>query len=201
MSIRWSFILLTALATASISAAAIFGPIVAHQYIQDANTQAASRPHPTLQTYIEDGSSLLFDEESQQGALSLIPYDSISLERTPCFGQCPVYVVTFYKNGHATLSTNNVWGGEGEKYYTGKISLGSYIRLVQMVTLAKNSSPESIYAAQWTDDYTAIIRATSKDQTWTVSDYGRVAPVEVWALETLLHTYREQSEWTPASGP
>ncbi len=200
-SIRWPFVLLATLAITAISATAIWGPVVVRQYAQEAKTETEAATHPTLQTYAEEGSSLLFDEELKQNALSLIPYESISLERTPCFGPCPVYVVTFYKDGHATLFTNNIWNDRGKKYYTGKIWLGDYIRLAQMVTLAKNASTKTEYMAQWTDDYTAVIRATSKDQTWVVSDYGRVAPVEVWALETLLHTFREQNEWTPASGP
>ena len=153
-----------------------------------------------MQKYVEQGDFSFVDEKSKQSVLQLLPYDSISFERTPCFGQCPVYVVTFYKDGRATLVTEN-WQDSGKKYYTGKIWIGQYARLTQMVDLAKKSAHKTDYMGQWTDDYTATIRAKSKNQTWTVSDYGRVAPVEVWALEMLLQSFKEQNEWTPVSGP
>jgi hypothetical protein len=69
-----------------------------------------------------------------------------------------------------------------------------------LVTLAKGTTTKRDYMGKWTDDSTAIIRVQAKNKAWTVTDYGRVAPVEVWALESLLHTFRERIEWTRTSG-
>src|SRR5437867_4632113 len=33
-----------------------------------------------------------------------LPYDSISLERTGCYGTCPVYTMTLYRSGKAELN-------------------------------------------------------------------------------------------------
>jgi hypothetical protein len=70
-----------------------------------------------------------------------------------------------------------------------------------MVTLAKGSSTKRNYMAQWTDDSTVIIRAKAKDGTWVVRDYGRVAPVEIWALESQLRAFKERIEWARTNGP
>ncbi len=192
--IRWSFVFLAALALGMVIAAAIWGPVLSHQRVKakDANTEPS-----TLQDYVEQGHSAFLDEKSKQRALRLLPYESISFERTYCFGDCPAYVFTLYKDGRATLVTDNL-KGKGKKYYTAEIWLGDYIRMTQMVELARAASHEPGYMGQWTDDYTAIIRASSRSGSWTVSDYGRVAPVEVWALEMLLGNLKEQIEWTPS---
>lgn len=199
-SIRWHSVLLLALAVAAISAALVFASVVVGRNASVAKLgPAKATPRPTLQTYIEGGIQFL-DEDEKQNVLRLIPYQSISLEQTPCFGQCPVYVCTLYKDGRATLVTDNLRDNE-KKYYIGNISLGDYARLAQMVTLAKGSSTKQNYMAQWTDDSTVIIRAQAKDDTWVVRDYGRVAPVEVWALESQLRAFKERIEWARTSGP
>ena len=50
--------------------------------------------------------------------------------------------------------------------------------------------------AGWTDDYWATITMRGHWDSWQVTDYGEVAPIEVWALERLLHGEYERIEWT-----
>ena len=199
-SFRWSFVTLAALVLSAVAACVIWVPVFLHDRSVAAEEKAAEVvSRPTLQTFVEGGDFSYLGEKAKD-VLPLLQYDSISLERTPCFGPCPVYVVTFFKDGRATLETSN-WQDGSKKYYEGKIWMGSYVRLTQMVDLARSVAHQSEYMGQWTDDYTAIVRASSGDETWTVSDYGRVAPVEIWALEVLLHSFQESSEWVPTSGP
>src|SRR5262245_54478159 len=40
-----------------------------------------------------------------------LPYDSISLERTECYGPCPVYRVTLHRNGRAELHAEESFQG------------------------------------------------------------------------------------------
>ena len=195
--IRWPFIFLLALTLSILGASAIFGPPAFKAF--RAAERTAKDQRPTLQTFVEGG-DFSYSDDKAKNVLPLLPYDSISLERSGCFGDCPAYIVTFYKDGHATLVTDN-WRDHGKKYYKGKIWLGEFVRLTQMVDLARHAAHQVDYAGQWTDDYTATIRASSNGSSWVVSDYGRVAPVEVWALETLLHTFQEKSEWAPVAGP
>ncbi|WP_257386499.1 hypothetical protein [Tahibacter caeni] len=41
----------------------------------------------------------------------------------------------------------------------------------------------------------ATITLSGRAGQWRVSDYGEVAPVEIWALETLLHVQYERLDW------
>ena len=129
-----------------------------------------------------------------QHVTSLIPYDSIKLERGPCLGGCPVYSVTFHRNGEAFLTDDYLLPEKSIKY-SAHISLRDFARLAQLVHAAQSASDQSEYAGQWRDDYSAEITVTGKDGRWTVRDYGQVAPYQVWALEELLHSQRMSSEW------
>ncbi|WP_457353770.1 DUF6438 domain-containing protein [Roseateles sp. P5_D6] len=170
----------------------VMGPI--RLAAADQNVQGS---RATLQTYVEGGDFSFIGKDTRT-VLEELPYDSISLERTACYGSCPVYVVTFFKDGKAVLEEKDLRDNRRTRY-VGEMWIGEYVRLTQMVELARRSAQQTKYAGRWTDDYTAIVRATSKGETWSVSDYGRVAPVEVWALETLLHNFKEQGKWKPAA--
>lgn len=174
-------------------AGAILGPLMLHPTSPD-----PVQPVPTaLQTFIESGYH--YDEEKDADRIhALLKYDSIFLQRGPCYGDCPIYSVTFHRNGHATLAETNLDDGS-ERHYTAEIQFYEYARLTQMVDLARKAAHEAEYTALWTDDYEARVRAVSGTDTWTVLDYGQVAPVEVWALETLLHDTKERQDWVPVA--
>jgi Domain of unknown function (DUF6438) len=56
-----------------------------------------------------------------------LPYKSISLERTPCYGSCPVYRVTFFRSGRAIYTAEKYLDNLGE--FHGEVDIFSYIRL------------------------------------------------------------------------
>lgn len=146
-----------------------------------------------LQKYIE--SRFTSTKPLPNDALNaLMPFESISLERTPCFGPCPVYKVTFFRSGAATLEVEN-WRLNQRKTFTGEISGNDFARLTQLTISAKKAARKSKYEGQWTDDYTAIINAVSSDGLWSVSDYGEVSPVEVWVLANVMHDFKERIDW------
>jgi len=159
-------------------------------------SKSETEERTTLQTYIERGASA-FNGDEAKDVVSFLPYESISLQRTGCMVGCPVYVVTFFRDGRATLVADN-WPSKGKSKYTGQIYLGDFARLTQVVTLAKNSTEHSYYGGEWTDASSAIVRAEGRGWHWQVRNYGNVAPVEVWALEMALDRIKEEMEWVPA---
>jgi hypothetical protein len=128
----------------------------------------------------------------------LLPYESISLETTPCFGNCPVFFVTFHRDGRAVLVEDHSFKGK-EKYYTGRIDPESFVRITQLALLARAVARESHYSGQWTDDTMSTIRATTLGRKWEVSDYGGVSPPEVWVLERFLRDLKSGVEWAPST--
>jgi hypothetical protein len=146
-----------------------------------------------IQGYIESG---IFSPEplSNEVFNELLPYESISLQRTTCLGSCPDYKLTINRNGSAKLEVES-WEFMQLKTFTGSISQRDFARLTQLAVSARRASHKSSYAGSWTDDYTVIITAESSDGKWTVSDYGQVSPIEVWTLATVMHGFRESIDW------
>ncbi len=133
------------------------------------------------------GRTLLADQD-------LLPFDTIVFERSPCFGDCPAYRMQLHSDGRAELvGSSQERGGT----FHGRIDTATFARLVQLSRRAQQTAMRTEYLAGWTDDYDATITLSGRAGRWRVSDYGEVAPVEVWALETLLHTQYERLEWTP----
>jgi uncharacterized protein DUF6438 len=191
--VRWKSIFWIAGTLSLVICGAVFGPLAIQEWRNHSLKKAAAQP--TLQSYFESGE--LRHTGTVKPFESLLPYDSISFERGPCFGPCPVYEMTLYRDGRAALITHPFLEDE-RKMYRGKIRPEDYARLTQLVTAARNAAHQTEYAGQWTDDSTSTIRATFNGQTWQVSDYGMVAPPEVWALEMILHMYRDKMEWSPS---
>ena len=180
-----------------IAAAIVFVPLVLPVWRAQAYEHRAGPPE--LQHIIEE--RMYGDEASALTARrDVFPYDSISLDRGMCFGPCPVYVLTLYRDGSAHLVTNDVWTQQpGRRTYVGRISPIDYARVTQMVFLARAAARESGYAGNWTDDSEVIVRANGPGVDWKVSDYGSVSPPEVWSLIFVLSSFREGIEWKEES--
>jgi hypothetical protein len=130
---------------------------------------------------------------------SLIPYDSISIERTPCFGKCPVYKMTFHRAGKALLVDDHLRPDEARRY-SAEIDLKQYARIAQFTEIARRATDKEEYMGQWTDDYSVRITATHSNGSWTVVDYGQVAPPELWALEQVLLRQYDTLPWASGFG-
>jgi len=176
-----------------IVAAIVYAPLFLPMWRAQAYEHRAGPPE--LQSMIEKRMN-----EAEVGALAarrdVFPYDSISLDSGACFGPCPVYVMTLYRDGRAHLVTNDVRTSRpGRRTYVGRISPIEYARATQMVFLARAAASESSYAGNWTDDAEMVVRAEGPGVDWKVSDYGGVSPPEVWSLILVLSSFRESIEW------
>ena len=142
------------------------------------------------------GSSLAATEKDLQRFLASLPYDSISLERTPCFGKCPVYNVTFYRNGRAEYEAVRHLPKLGK--YAGEIDPFSYGRLCYLIENSRFERMVPGYAADWTDDTECIVRVKTGSDTAEVGDYGQVGPIELWAIQEVIDGLCGRIEWKNA---
>ncbi|MGB5850751.1 MAG: DUF6438 domain-containing protein [Rhodanobacter sp.] len=172
---------------------------IASSKAAESSGSAPVQSAPDLQGHIEAG-DFRFGQMPNPAAKALFPLRSISLERTSCLGACPVYVMTLRRDGPATLVTRDAVNGHAQ-YFDAAISPELFARATQLAQAAMGTARKQEYAGQWTDDYSAIMRVESDHGSWCVFDYGQVAPVQIWAFESLLHDFRQQIDWQPSSSP
>ena len=127
---------------------------------------------------------------------SLLPFESIALRRTPCFGPCPVYNIVLHREGKAELNAEDHLPKLGK--FVGEVSLNTYGRLCYLIENSHFNEMDSSYRGLWTDASTCIVTVTSGATTKSVSDYGGVGPIELWAIQELLDATKNEIEWKPA---
>jgi hypothetical protein len=126
----------------------------------------------------------------------------IGIERTPCFGSCPVYTCivssdgTVRYQGKAHIEKFGDWEGkiEPEEFHAlaNYIARSNYICMAEEFTSGRYDS-ETVYT-------TFVQRGRRK----VIRDYGRSGPPELWALENLIDgvvagaTWRQPSAKKPA---
>ena len=124
-----------------------------------------------------------------------LPYSSISLTRSPCFGTCPVYAVTFHRSGKAELDAVEFLPRKGK--FTGEVDLTTYGRLCYVIEQSRFKELRSHYSSSWTDQSTCVVTVAEGDRRIEVSDYGAVGPIELWAIQELIDSVRSGIDWKP----
>jgi Domain of unknown function (DUF6438) len=137
----------------------------------------------------------LSHEEVEQFRAKL-PYDSISLQRTPCYGACPVYTITLYRTGRADFEATRDLPNLGK--FAGEVDPITYGRLCYLIDNSRLGEMKPGYSATWTDAPTCIVTLTEGTTRKEISDYGSVGPVELWAVQELIDAIRTRIEWAPA---
>jgi hypothetical protein len=122
-------------------------------------------------------------------ALQALPYASITLSRSSCFGTCPEYTVTFRRDLSAELK--GVQFIEPLGTTIGHVSAYAYARLCCMIDEMHFTSFRPSYDAGWTDDAASTVTVTTATgRVIAVRDYGRVGPVSLQALIAMLDAAR-----------
>ncbi len=127
-----------------------------------------------------------------------LPYESIVLERTPCYGSCPVFTVTLHRSGKAELHVVRNLPKTGD--FVGEIDALSFGRLCYALDQFHFQDFKDRYQPElmWTDDTTCIVTAhLGGDKVKKVSEYGSVGPIELWTIQQLIDGLRERIQWKP----
>jgi len=124
-----------------------------------------------------------------------LPYESISLERTPCFGSCPVYRVTLHRSGRAEFEAKAFLPKIGA--FTGQVDLPTFARLCYALDNSRFNNFQEKYRANLTDDTACIITVSTGKSRKTVTDYGAIGPIQLWTIEELIDGVRERIVWKP----
>jgi hypothetical protein len=128
------------------------------------------------------------------------PITTIVLERTACFGTCPVYVLTVHSSGVVEFTgTKNV---KATGPQTGKISAANFAKLVKKIGEIDFFSLRDRYdgknpdgtGSTVTDLPTRKTTVTRGDETKTVVDYFR-GPPGLTELELLIDELANSGKW------
>ena len=118
----------------------------------------------------------------------------ITLERTGCYGTCPVYSVTIHGDGTVIYEGNHFVRIEGVRTYT--IPKESVEELVGMFYEINYFSLNDRYDASVTDLPTVITSITVGNETKKVSNYANAGPPRLFELESKIDKITDsQSLW------
>ena len=127
-----------------------------------------------------------------------LPFDHVQLQRTECYGTCPAYTVTLWRDGHATYSGGRYAPRSGD--FAGKVDQLSYGWLCYLLVELRFDQLDHDYSSNWTDLPTAFVRVWREpgDEPITVRDYGVAGPVALWGIERDIDAVCDRIAWTPA---
>lgn len=108
----------------------------------------------------------------------------ISLERTPCFGGCPIYKVTLKPDGTVIYDGKRFVEKIGK--YEGQVTPEDVIKIRDVATKLDFWKLKDKYTAQITDMPSAIVTIDAGDKKKTTDNYGGQGPTELWAIEQLI---------------
>jgi hypothetical protein len=117
---------------------------------------------------------------------------SIKLERTACFGTCPVYSVTIFRDGRARYNGIEFVKEKGVRTKT--ISTGEFKRLAAKVDEIGFFKLKPAYRANITDLPTTIVTVIRGTESKRVEDYFG-APKRLHGLEELIENVANISRW------
>ena len=126
------------------------------------------------------------------------PFDHIQLQRTTCFGTCPAYTVTLWRDGRATYSGREYAPRTGE--FQGQVEWARYGWLCYLLEALHFDQLKPDYSANVTDMPTTFVRAWREPDAKPieVSDYGLAGPVALFGIERNIDAVANEITWTPA---
>lgn len=116
----------------------------------------------------------------------------ISLERTACFGTCPVYKLSVYRSGRVEFDGKEHVQEKGRR--SGRISAADFARLVGKIEEINFFGLNDRYHANVTDLPTTTTSVTRGNRTKTVEDYF-AGPAGLKEFEDLIDEVAKSSIW------
>jgi len=116
----------------------------------------------------------------------------IKLERTACFGECPVYSVSIDAKGSVTYEGTRFVRVEGRQ--TDRISISRVAALVEAVDRARFFELDDKYRADVTDNPTTFVTVTRDGRLKRVEDYV-IGPKSLRQLEEQIDETARTKRW------
>jgi hypothetical protein len=169
------------------------GGQVCNAQTQVMHPTAGNSEWPEPYTFIHEDAGVSIGRYEE--ALQALPFERIELERTACFGCCPIYTVTLFRDGKARYHGEAFVKNEGD--FTGSIHISAFGRLCYLLERLRFSEFEREYSAPWTCSPTAYLRVwrAGESEPIEVKDYGSYGPIELWGLQQAIDAVANRIEW------
>lgn len=117
----------------------------------------------------------------------------IGLERTACFGTCPVYSVVLKSDGTVRYFGNENVPFEGVR--EGEISVTEFHQLAEFLIESGYLSLSTEYPSGVTDLPSAYTTAVVRGKRKVIQNTGGLGPVKLWALEQAIDAVVAGAQW------
>lgn len=141
------------------------------------------------------GAALSLSQSMAGSQVKLSANEIIQIERTPCFGMCPVYRATISKDGTIRYHGGRFVEKIGD--WKGTVNVENLARIQRLSDKLGYFNLKDKYARQVTDLPTTIIWIRKGNQVKRVSCYGE-QPDAFWTLSLAIDKVIQDSEptWT-----
>lgn len=119
----------------------------------------------------------------------------IGLERSACFGDCPVYSVIIKSDGTFRYVGEGNVARKGT--HTGEISTWDFNQLAEFIVESGYMNLESNYDVPITDLPAAYTTVVLNGKRKLIRNYGGLGPVRLWMLEQAIDATLLQAQWGP----
>jgi hypothetical protein len=117
----------------------------------------------------------------------------ITLERTPCYGTCPVYVLTLRRDGSAEYRGYMFVERMGQ--FRGRVEPGAFTHLADCAVDSGIWKRRKSYFEPITDAATAVLTVRGDGWEREVRNYAGAAPAAHSVLESAVDAVAEQIVW------
>ena len=149
--------------------------------------------HPMFQPFYRGP---IFPEAQLLKVRDALPYESVALELS---GGMLVpsghFRVSLFRDGRATL-----WNDSGSRLgdagrHVGTANVFDYARICQLIFEGGLENLPPRYAVNFSDLGEMTVTVASGGRTFSVSDYGGAAPVQVWAIQRAIEAAGFRIRW------
>lgn len=117
----------------------------------------------------------------------------IGIERTACFGTCPVYTFIIKSDGTFRYKGNRYVERLGD--FTGKVPVWYFHQLAQFIRDSGYMELNDGYTCGVTDNPTTYTMVVMNGTRKTVSNYAQAGPTKLWAVEELIDDLMSKAKW------
>lgn len=117
----------------------------------------------------------------------------VGLERSRCYGTCPVYTVVIKSDG--TFRYKGKMHVQRVGNHSGKVSEYTFNQLAQFIKESGYAELQDSYSRTVTDNPTVYSTVVIDGKRKVISNYANAGPTKLWAVEELIDKLLLEATW------